>query len=117
MRRLVAVASLLLLLVLPAGAGRSRDRLITPLSIGQGRLAETATADCANYIAGATHTKGQWIREFFTTLKPRPAVRAFYWFNVDKEADWRLASCPRPAALNANKHGVSSSRFLSRASN
>ncbi len=44
MRRLVAVASLVLLLVLPAGAGRSRDRLITPLSIGQGRLAETEAA-------------------------------------------------------------------------
>jgi hypothetical protein len=80
-------------------------------------IAETATADCANYIAGATDTKDQWIREFFAELKKHPVVRAFYWFNIDKEADWRVGSCPHPAAQNAYKRGVSSPRFLSRASN
>ncbi|MHB8060124.1 MAG: glycosyl hydrolase, partial [Gaiellaceae bacterium] len=48
-------------------------------------IGETATADCANYVAGATHTKDQWIRAFFAALKSRPAVRAFCWFNIDKE--------------------------------
>lgn len=80
-------------------------------------ISETAAADCANYVAGATRTKDRWISELFADLKTHPAVRALYWFNIDKEADWRLASCPRLAALNAYKRGVSSPRFLSRASN
>jgi hypothetical protein len=87
------------------------DFAYKPVMIG-----ETAVADCANYVAGATDTKDQWIREFFAALKLRPAVRAFYWFEIDKEADWRVGSCPRPAALNAYKRGISGPRFLSRAS-
>lgn len=77
-------------------------------------VAETAAADCSHYFAGVTHTKDQWIYSLFAELAVRPAVRAFYWFNIDKEADWRVDSCPNPAALDAFRQGVADSRFLSR---
>ena len=79
-------------------------------------IAETSAADCANYVAGATHTKDQWINDLFATLAARPAVRAFVWFNANKtgEANWTLASCPSPAAQNAYRAGVGNARYVTR---
>ncbi len=38
-------------------------------------------------------TKAEWIREAFTKMKTDyPKVRAFYWFELNKEHDWRLQS-------------------------
>lgn len=80
-----------------------------PMMIG-----ETAAADCANYAPGTTMTKDQWISAFFNALDARPGVRAFYWFNELKEADWRISSCPNPAAKNAYRAGVSDPKYLTR---
>jgi len=92
------------------------DAVYTAYSAKPIMVAETAAADCTNYVAGATHTKDQWINDLFTTLANRPAVRAFTWFNENKtgEANWTITSCPSPAAQNAYKTGVSNPRYVTR---
>lgn len=80
-----------------------------PMMIG-----ETAAADCGNYAAGTTMTKDQWIDNLFNAMADRPAVRAFFWFNVNKEADWRISSCPNPAARDAYRAGVANPKYVTR---
>lgn len=36
--------------------------------------------------------KAQWIQAFFAMLKANPDIKAFFWFNLNKETDWRIAS-------------------------
>jgi hypothetical protein len=45
--------------------------------------------------------KARWIEEMFTALERRPWVEGLTWFDVDKEADWRIASSPRAQAAFA----------------
>ncbi len=40
--------------------------------------------------------KTQWVREFFAGLKRHPEIIGFVWFEIDKEADWRVTSSPAP---------------------
>jgi mannan endo-1,4-beta-mannosidase len=91
------------------------DSVYSSFSYKPVMVAETAAADCANYVAGAVHSKDQWIEQLFSELMAHPAVHALYWFEIDKEADWRLGSCPYPQALDAFRRGISDPRFLSRA--
>lgn len=77
-------------------------------------IGETAAADCANYAPGTTMTKDEWINKFFDDLAARPNVRAFFWFNANKEADWRITSCPNPAAQNTYRARVSDLRYITR---
>ena len=92
------------------------DAVYTSYSYKPMMIAETAAADCNNYVPGVTRTKDQWINEFFATLLNRPAVRAFFWFNENKngEADWTITSCPSPAAQNAYQSGVGNARYVTR---
>ena len=40
-------------------------------------------------------TKAQWLTEAFDKIKnDYPKIRAFYWFQVNKEHDWRLNETP-----------------------
>jgi Glycosyl hydrolase family 26 len=79
-------------------------------------VAETAAADCANYAPGVTMTKDGWINKFFADMVPRPNIQAFFWFNDNKarEADWRITSCPNPAAQDAYMAGVANARYVTR---
>lgn len=79
-------------------------------------VAETAAADCSNYAAGTTMTKAQWTTALFAAIAARPNVHAFFWFNQNNggEADWRITSCPTPAALDAYRAGVSSALYVTR---
>lgn len=36
--------------------------------------------------------KAAWISDFFSRMAAHPEIRAFVWFNHDKEADWRIQS-------------------------
>lgn len=36
--------------------------------------------------------KAQWIQAFFAMLKSNPDIKAFFWFNLNKETDWRIES-------------------------
>jgi hypothetical protein len=82
-----------------------------PIMIG-----ETAAADCSNYAAGTTMTKDQWTTALFAAMGARPNVHAFFWFNQNNsgEADWRITSCPSPAAQNAYRAGVAGPQYLTR---
>lgn len=44
--------------------------------------------------AEAGGDKAGWIRDFFTELHATPAIRGFFWFNYNKETDWRIESSP-----------------------
>lgn len=39
-------------------------------------------------------SKAAWIRGMFREIRRRPYVRSVVWFNVRKEADWRIESSP-----------------------
>jgi hypothetical protein len=80
-----------------------------PIMVG-----ETAAADCTHYATGVTMTKDAWITRFFTDLSTRPNIKAFFWFNENKEADWRITSCPSPASQNAYRAAVADVRFVTR---
>jgi beta-mannanase len=45
--------------------------------------------------------KAAWIKDFFGCLKRNPAIRAFVWFNFDKESDWRIESSAAATAAFA----------------
>lgn len=36
--------------------------------------------------------KASWIADFFAAMRRRPEIRAFVWFDHDKETDWRITS-------------------------
>lgn len=84
---------------------------LKPIMVG-----ETAAADCNNYAAGTTMTKAQWTTALFAAMGERPNVHAFFWFNQSNggEADWRISSCPSPAARDAYRAGVASPQFVTR---
>ena len=55
--------------------------------------------------------KGKWIEEAFQSLGQRfPRIRAFIWFNVNKECDWRIESSPR--SIKAFKENIRAWTFL-----
>jgi Glycosyl hydrolase family 26 len=53
--------------------------------------------------------KAAWIDDFFDGLKRHHAIRAFAWFNFNKESDWRIESSP--AATEAFAAGLADPRF------
>lgn len=50
--------------------------------------------------------KAAWLADFFTQLGRRPQIRAWVWFNHDKETDWTVGSSP--GSLVAFGEGVKS---------
>jgi mannan endo-1,4-beta-mannosidase len=50
-------------------------------------------------------SKAAWIRGMFEEIRRRPWIRALVWFNLRKEADWRIESSP--AAQRAFADGIS----------
>ena len=48
--------------------------------------------------------KPRWINRLFEVIANRPTVRGLVWFDVQKEADWRIASSP--TALSAFRQGL-----------
>ena len=81
------------------GATLAALRQITarPIVIG-----ETASSEVGG-------SKAQWIQQFFSMLSANPDVKAFLWFNLNKENDWRIESSQ--AAQAAFAAGVADSRF------
>jgi Glycosyl hydrolase family 26 len=49
--------------------------------------------------------KAAWIRGMFGEVRRRPWIRALVWFNLHKEADWRIESSP--SARRAFARGLS----------
>ncbi|MBV9100017.1 MAG: beta-mannanase [Candidatus Dormibacteraeota bacterium] len=54
-------------------------------------IAEVACAEAGG-------NKAAWIAGMFEQLRAQPWIRAFVWFDLDKENDWRINSSPAAAA-------------------
>jgi beta-mannanase len=68
-----------------------------PLMIG-----ETSSAEAGG-------SKASWISDFFSQLAGRPGLKAFVWFDQDKETDWRIESST--SATQAFAAGVADARY------
>jgi len=78
-----------------------------PIMIGEFASCEASAHEQAG------QTKPAWITDVFARMQD-PAyseLRAFYWFQIDKECDWRVDSTP--ASLAAFKAAVADSYFTS----
>lgn len=52
--------------------------------------------------------KAAWLEDFFAQLRQNPDIRAFVWFDFEKEADWRVRSSV--ASAQAFAAGLDSAR-------
>jgi hypothetical protein len=51
-------------------------------------IGETASAEAGG-------DKGKWIDDIIPTLRTSfPLIKGIVWFDIDKEADWRISSSP-----------------------
>jgi len=48
--------------------------------------------------------KAAWIRDFFPEVRRMPNLKAWVWFNINKETDWRMDA--DPASLEAFRQGL-----------
>jgi beta-mannanase len=53
-------------------------------------LAEVGAAECDRH----AWCKANWVAQARTWLKATPAIGALVWFDIDKEANWRVDSSP-----------------------
>ena len=74
-------------------AARHKPIILTEVGSAE-HFAETAPRDP---IIGAP-SKAQWIEALFMFLKNRRNVRGLVWFDIEKEADWRIGSSRSSAA-------------------
>ena len=65
-------------------------------------IGETASSEAGG-------NKAQWIQQFFASMAHDPGIKAFVWFNLKKEADWRIESSA--AAQQAFSAGIADSRY------
>ncbi|MGH2919911.1 MAG: glycoside hydrolase family 26 protein [Solirubrobacteraceae bacterium] len=52
-------------------------------------------------VGGSAAQKADWIRGMFDEIERRPYVRAVVWFDLRKEADWRVSTSPQSAGTFA----------------
>jgi beta-mannanase len=83
--------------VFGSSLGALRQLTTRPIVIG-----ETASTEMGG-------SKSQWIQDFFAQLKANTDIKAFIWFNLAKETDWRIESSS--TATQAFRTGVSDSRY------
>jgi len=95
---------------LPWGGWLPFDRIFEPTIRELQALAPHTPimiSEVASTEAGGS--KAAWIRDFFAALAARPLIRAFVWFNWDKETDWRIQSSA--SARRAFAAGVANPRY------
>jgi hypothetical protein len=82
-----------------------------PIMIGEVGSAENFTPD-KGFENPAAQDKAKWISDMFNAMNTKyPRIKAFIWFNVDKETNWKIESSV--AATKAFQAGVSDGRYLS----
>jgi hypothetical protein len=70
-------------------------------------LGELATSEHPGY----AQAKARWIADAYTRMRRCPAIAGAVWFDMDKEADWRIDSSPTSStAYEAMVRGVSDGR-------
>jgi hypothetical protein len=59
------------------------------------------------------HDKGEWVRQAYEQMLRDPQVVGAVWFNMNKEADWRINSSAGSLAAYrvAMQNGVVSDRY------
>jgi beta-mannanase len=78
-------------------------------------LAELRAVSSRPIIIGETAStetggnKAAWIQQFFASLAASPDIKAFVWFNLNKETDWRIESSSGARAAFAS--GVADARY------
>jgi beta-mannanase len=82
------------------GATLSQVRAITHRGIVIG---ETASAEAGG-------SKATWVKDFFSFVKANTDIKAFVWFNIQKETDWRIESSATAQAAFAS--AVSDATFV-----
>src|SRR5438874_797829 len=65
-------------------------------------IGETASSEVGG-------SKAQWIQQLFAGMARDSSIKAFVWFNLKKEADWRIESSA--AAQQAFSAGVADARY------
>lgn len=73
-------------------------------------IGESAAADPAHSDPAYGMTKPEWINAWFDAIETRVNVRAAVWFNINKEADWRVDSDPDSLAVYQSR--LASERYL-----
>lgn len=81
------------------GSSLSALRQLTARPIVIGETASTETGG----------SKAAWISDFFSQLKANADIKAFIWFDLSKETDWRIESSA--AAQQAFRTGISDARY------
>jgi hypothetical protein len=69
-----------------------------PVLLAEVGCAEGFTATQADIESRAWAGKSLWIDRLFEVVANRPAIRGLVWFDVRKEADWRINSSPEALA-------------------
>ncbi len=77
-------------------------------------IAETSVADRDHVPPDRARARPRWIAELFEAIPRHANVRGLFWFNEDKEADWRFAAEPAEESLRACRAGVGHARFVGR---
>jgi hypothetical protein len=92
----------------PWSRWQSFSEIFTPLYSDFAGKKPVMICEVASAEAGGD--KARWISDMATQLRgPFSGVRAFAWFDIDKETDWRVNSSP--AALTAFKALVHEPRY------
>lgn len=73
--------------------------ILTEVGCAEEYLPEAPTIESAEWTS-----KPKWISRLFEVIASRPAIRGLVWFDIRKEADWRIDSSP--AALSAFRQGL-----------
>lgn len=92
------------------GGWRTFDQLFRPTLAQLRTLSDKPLMVAEVGSAEAGGDKAAWIRDFFTELRRHGDIRAFVWFNWNKETDWRVQSSERARAAYAA--GVAAPRYI-----
>ena len=83
-----------------------------PIMIGEISSAEKFNPDPGFYNPDA-QSKAKFITDMFNDMNTKyPKIKAFVWFNVEKEDNWKIDSGPE--SLKAFQTGVANPRYLSK---
>jgi len=69
-----------------------------PMILTEVGSAERFTGRLQRGPASESPSKARWIEALFRILADRQNVRGLVWFDIDKEADWRIGSSPSSTA-------------------
>ncbi|HSW45174.1 MAG TPA: glycosyl hydrolase [Phycisphaerae bacterium] len=76
---------------------RRKPAILTEVGCAQEFLPVNPTEEAATW-----SVKSRWIERLFSVVAQTPTLQGVIWFDVQKEADWRIASSPESVASFRN---------------